>query len=294
MTKENLERSLKKNRFINQTANVFFWGVSAGVLLLIASMLFIILSKGLSGITLGFLLGLPDELEAGGGIGPVLFNSFYVLILSMIFSLPIGIGAGIYLAEFAPNNKLTSFIRMCVEGLASVPSIVFGLFGLAIFVYYFQIGLTILGGAVTLSFLNLPVLVRVTEEAVRAVPKELREAAYALGSTKFQCVSRVVLPAAFSGIVTGISLVVGRAYGESAVIILTAGTSTSGAMWDLNLFSQGSTLAVHLWYVQSEAIVEDAKHIADRSAAVLVFVVLMLNFVMRIPVWLNERKFKMR
>ncbi|MCK9905616.1 phosphate ABC transporter permease PstA, partial [Frankia sp. Cpl3] len=205
-------------------------------------------------------------------------------------SIPLGIGAGIYLAEYAPNNAFTAFIRICVEGLASVPSIVFGLFGLALFVGYFQIGLTILGGAASLSLLNLPVLTRVAEEAIRAVPQELRAAAYALGSTKFQCIRKVVLPASLNGIITGISLVAGRAYGESAVIILTAGTSTSGEMWDLNLFSPGSTLAVHLWYVQSEAIVADAREIADKAAAVLVFVVLLLNLLLRIPVWINQRK----
>lgn len=280
--------------YLDRTATGFFWLLGVGAILFITWLLYTILSRGLPSITWEFLYKLPEEIDVGGGIGPVLFNSFYVLILSLVFSLPIGIGAGIYLAEYAPNNGFTAFIRMCVESLASVPSIVFGLFGLALFVGYFQIGLTILGGSITLGLLNLPVLTRVTEEAIRAIPKELREASYAMGATKFQCIRTVVLPAALSGIITGISLVAGRAYGESAVIILTAGTSTSGAMWDWNLFSPGSTLAVHLWYVQSEAIVADAREIADKSAAVLVFVVLALNLVLRIPVWLNERKFKLR
>ncbi len=281
-------------RFLDKSATGFFWIMGIGGVALIIWLLYTILSKGLPPITWEFLLKLPEEIDEGGGIGPVLFNSFYVLLLSLLFSLPIGIGAGIYLAEYAPDNKATAFIRICVESLASVPSIVFGLFGLALFVGYFQIGLTILGGAASLALLNLPVLTRVTEEAIRAVPAELRHASYALGATKFQCIRTVVLPAALGGIITGISLVAGRAYGESAVIILTAGTSTSGVMWDFSLFSPGSTLAVHLWYVQSEAIVADAREIADKSAAVLVFVVLMLNLVLRIPVWLSERKFRMR
>ncbi|MGD8188380.1 phosphate ABC transporter permease PstA [Brevibacillus ginsengisoli] len=279
---------------LNKAWTFFFWLMGIGSVILVGWLLYTILSRGLPSITWDFLYKLPDEIEAGGGIGPVFFNSFYVLILSMIVSLPIGIGAGIYLAEYAPNNGFTAFIRMCVESLASVPSIVFGLFGLSLFVGYFQIGLTIIGGAVSLGLLNLPVLTRVTEESIRAVPKELRAASYALGATKWQCIRTVVLPAALSGIITGISLVAGRAYGESAVIILTAGTSTSGAMWDFNLFSPGETLAVHLWYVQSEAIVPDAKEIANKSAAVLVFVVLMLNLLLRIPIWLSERKFKLR
>lgn len=294
MSKELLSRKKSLPRFVDKIATLLFWLMGIGAITLVAWLLYTILSKGLPTISWDFFINLPEEINAGGGIGPVLFNSFYVLLLSLLFSLPVGIGAGIYLAEYAPNNRFTGFIRMCVESLASVPSIVFGLFGLALFVGYFQIGLTIIGGAVSLAFLNLPVLTRVTEESIRAVPKELREASYALGATKFQCIRTVVLPAALSGIVTGISLVAGRAYGESAVIILTAGTTTSGAMWDFSLVSPGETLAVHLWYVQSEAIVEDAREIADKSAAVLVFVVLLLNFLLRIPVWLSERKFRMR
>jgi phosphate transport system permease protein len=294
MNRDFLKRKKTLPRLFDRTATLFFWLMGLTAVTFITWLLYTILSKGLPHITLEFLVKLPEEIDEGGGIGPVLFNSFYVLFLSMLFSLPIGIGAGIYLAEYAPDNRFTALIRMCVESLASVPSIVFGLFGLALFVGYFQIGLTILGGAASLALLNLPVLTRVTEEAIRAVPQELRAASYALGATKFQCIRTVVLPAAMSGIVTGVSLVAGRAYGESAVIILTAGTSTSGVMWDFNLFSPGSTLAVHLWYVQSEAIVADAQQIAEKSAAVLVFVVLALNLLLRIPVWLSERKLKLR
>ncbi|MCY7486293.1 phosphate ABC transporter permease PstA [Paenibacillus alvei] len=279
-------------KLYNQTATVLFYALGAAVLLLIFWLLYTILSKGLSGITLEFLTRVPEEIDAGGGIGPVLFNSFYILILSLLISVPIGVGAGIYMAEYAPANRFTEGLRMCVESLSSVPSIVFGLLGLAIFAEYFQIGLTILGGAVSLAFLNLPMLCRVTEEAIRDVPIELRNAAYALGTTKFQTIRTVVLPVALQAVITGICLVAGRAFGESAVIILTAGLSTSGEMWDFNLFSPGETLAVHLWYVQSEAIVEDASQIADKAAAVLVFVVLFINLVFRIPLWFNNRKLK--
>ncbi|WP_430110716.1 phosphate ABC transporter permease PstA [Paenibacillus sp. B1-33] len=279
-------------KLYNQTATVLFYALGAAVLVLIFWLLYTILSKGLSGITLEFLTRVPEEIDAGGGIGPVLFNSFYILILSLLISVPIGVGAGIYMAEYAPANRFTEGLRMCVESLSSVPSIVFGLLGLAIFAEYFQIGLTILGGAVSLAFLNLPMLCRVTEEAIRDVPIELRNAAYALGTTKFQTIRTVVLPVALQAVITGICLVAGRAFGESAVIILTAGLSTSGEMWDFNLFSPGETLAVHLWYVQSEAIVEDASQIADKAAAVLVFVVLFINLVFRIPLWFNNRKLK--
>ena len=292
MIQQSTYKIKKRSIFQDRAFTILFWIFGIGLSLFICALLFVIVSKGITKIDMNFILGLPQELDEGGGIGPMLFNSFYILIISMLLSIPIGIGSGIYLAEYAPNTRFTSALRMCVESLASVPSIVFGLFGMALFMDYFKIGLTILGGGITLALLNLPMLVRVTEEAIRGVPIELKEAAYALGVTKFQCIRTIVLPTAFSRIITGISLVAGRAYGESAVIILTAGTSSSGVMWDFNIFSPGSTLAVHLWYVQSEAIVPDAREIADKAAAVLVLVVLAINFLLRGTAWLSNRKLK--
>ncbi|HEY4390868.1 MAG TPA: phosphate ABC transporter permease PstA [Paenibacillus sp.] len=292
MTGYKLSRKTTRSLLWDRVATGCFYALGAGVMLLVFWLLFTILSKGLPQISWGFLIKLPEEIDAGGGIGPMLFNSFYILFLSLLISVPIGVGAGIYMAEYAPNNRFTEILRICVESLSSVPSIVFGLLGLAIFAEYFGIGLTILGGAVSLAFLNLPMLARVTEEAVRAVPNDLRHAAYGLGTTQFHMIRTVVIPTAMQAIITGICLVAGRAFGESAVIILTAGLSTSGEMWDFNLFSPGETLAVHLWYVQSEAIVEDARQIADKSAAVLVFVVLLINLVFRLPIWINNRKLK--
>ncbi|MET3850713.1 phosphate ABC transporter permease PstA [Paenibacillus sp. OAE614] len=285
-------RKMQRSLVYDRLATYGFYGLGILVLLLIFWLLLTILGKGLPGLSLEFLMKLPEDMDPGGGIGPVLFNSFYILILSLLISVPIGVGAGIYMAEYAPPNKFTEVLRICVESLSSVPSIVFGMLGLAIFAEYFQIGLTILGGAVSLAFLNLPMLARVTEEAVRAVQNDVKNASYALGMTKFQCIRTVIIPMAMQGIVTGICLVAGRAFGESAVILLTAGLSTSGEMWDFNLFSPGETLAVHLWYVQSEAIVEDARQIADKSAAVLVIVVLLMNLLFRIPLWISNRRLK--
>jgi phosphate transport system permease protein len=282
-------RQISRARRRDKIATAGFYCLGALIMLLIFWLLLTILGKGLPGLRPDFLIKQPEEIDPGGGIGPVLFNSFYILFISLFISVPLGIGAGIYMAEYAPDNGFTSALRMAVESLSSVPSIVFGMLGLAIFAEYFDIGLTILGGGVSLALLNLPMLARVTEEAVRAVPGELREAGYALGTTQFHVIRRIVLPVALPAIITGVCLVAGRAFGESAVIILTAGLSTSGEMWDFNLFSPGETLAVHLWYVQSEAIVEDARQIADKSAAVLVFVVLMLNLVFRLPLWLGKR-----
>ncbi|SFJ14961.1 phosphate transport system permease protein [Paenibacillus sp. UNC496MF] len=280
------------NRFNDKLFTGIVWAVGILTVLFIIALLFTILQKGMPKLSLGFLYGEPSEIMEGGGIGPLLFNSFYVLIISLIISIPLGMASGIYLAEFAPANKFIAFIRICVEGLASVPSIIFGLFGIVLFVETLDLGLTILGAAVSLAFLNLPVLTRVTEEAIRAVPPEMKNASFALGSTHLQTIRRVLIPVALNGIVTGICLVAGRAFGESAVIILTGGVTSSGVMWDFNPLSPGATLAVHLWYVQSEAIVPDARLIAEKSAAVLVFIVLLINIVFRVPLWMNARKMR--
>lgn len=268
------------------------WTLTSLVLILIFGLLIYILSKGLPKITPDFLVGLPDEIEAGGGVGPFLFNSFYVLILSLVISVPIGIGSGVYLAEYAQNNRFTDFIRTSVESLASVPSIVIGLFGYVLFVDIFDIGLTILGASVALSFLNLPVITRVTEESIQAVTADVREASYALGATKAQTIVKVVIPAALNGIISGVSLATSRAFGESALILLVGGTSTSGVMWDWNLLSPGGTLPIQLWYVQSEALVSDAPEIAQKASALLVLITLLLGMVLRLPLWIRDVRFK--
>lgn len=287
-----LKKNNSKNKLKDKIFTHFVWYISTLLIIVILFIVGRIFLRGISGITPKFLLGLPSEIDAGGGIGPFLFNSFYVLIISLIISLPIGIGAGIFLAEFAPKNRFTEFIRTCVESLASVPSIVFGLFGYVLFVNVFDVGLTILGAGVTLSLLNLPIITRVTEEAIQSVPNELREASYSLGMTQSYTILTVILPAALSGIMTAISLAACRAFGESAIILLAGGTATSGNMWDFNPLSEGGTLPVHLWYVQSEALVSDAKQIADRSATVLIIIVLVISVVLRIPVWIRDWKSK--
>ncbi|MFY4775109.1 phosphate ABC transporter permease PstA [Metabacillus sp. RGM 3146] len=270
------------------------WVVMIAIFAVIFAMLFKIMAKGLMLLTPDFFWKLPDDIEVGGGIGPYLFNSFYVLIISLIISIPIGVGSGIYLAEYAPQNRFTEFIRTCVESLASVPSIVFGVFGYMLFVDTFQVGQTILGAGVTLALLNLPVIARVTEEAIQSVPRELREASYAMGATKSITINRVVIPAALSGILTGISLAACRAFGESAIILLAGGTNFSGAMGDFNLTSPGGTLPVYLWYIQSTGLVADASQIADKSAAILVVIVLGISLLTRVPIWIRDNSMKRR
>jgi phosphate transport system permease protein len=267
----------------DRLATGFFWLSGIVIILILAWFLIRILGDGLPMLSWKFITGRPQEIMAGGGVGPQLFNSFYILFLSLLFSLPIGMGAGIYLSIYAKKNKFTDLIRVSVEVLSSVPSIVFGLFGFLLFANLLGLKFSIIGGAATLSLLNLPVLVRVTEEAIRSVPASYWEASLALGSTRWQAIRKVLLPAAMPSLITGVTLVAGRALGESAILIYTAGLSTSRFFPDWNPFTMGETLSVHLWYVQSEAIVPDAKEIAKGSAALLLIVVLIFNLLIAIP-----------
>ena len=280
---QNLKKQLNRNILYDKLITTVLYTVSFMSLLFVIWLLYTVVFKHITDVRPEFITGIPEELSEGGGIGPFLFNSFYVTILSIIIALPVSLGAGIYMAEYAKDGKFTNFISTGIEALASVPSIVLGLFGLSLFVGYFGIGLTILGSAVTLALLGMPVLTKVIEDALRSVPKELRTSALALGATKFEAISKIVLPVALSRIFTGISLVTGRAFGESAVILLVGGTSASDKLFNFDLFAPGATLAVHLWYVQSEAIVPDAHEIAMKSSAVLVCSVLLINIVLRIP-----------
>ncbi|SCW54952.1 phosphate transport system permease protein [Paenibacillus tianmuensis] len=274
----------------DRIATLYFWATGAVIIVILAWFLFRILGDGLPMLNWNFITGKPSEIMAGGGVGPQLFNSFYILFLSLLFSLPIGIGAGVYLAIYAKKNRFTDVVRVSVEALSSVPSIVFGLFGFLLFVNWMGLKFSIIGGAITLSLLNLPVLVRVTEEAIRSVPESYWEASLALGSTRWQAIRKVLIPASLPSLITGITLVAGRALGESAILIYTAGLSVSRFFPDLNPLSMGETLSVHLWYVQSEAIVPDAKDIAKGSAALLLIVVLIFNLLIGIPSRMLQKK----
>jgi phosphate transport system permease protein len=196
----------------------------------------------------------------------------------------VAVGAGIYLAEYAKETRLTKCIRLSVESLAAVPSIVLGLFGMILFVHVLHLGFSILGGALTLVLLNLPLLVRVTEESVRSVPKAYKEASLALGATELQTITRVILPQALPGIITGITLTAGRALGETAILIFTAGTTVSRHMFDFDVMAGGETLAVHLWYLMSTGLVPDRGIIADGIGALLLLIILAFNMVMLLSV----------
>lgn len=261
----------------DKLAKTGLWLVGIFLVGILALFIGYMLYKGLPMLTPGFVFGMPSDTEAGGGVGPQLFNTVYILLLSMLFSIFIAVGAAIYLSEYAKDNRLTRFIRLSTESLSTVPSIVLGLFGMTVFVDFLGMGFSILGGALALSLLNLPILVRVTEEALQTVPQTYREASLALGATKWQTIRKVVLPEAAGGIVTGIMLAGGRAIGESAILIFTAGTTVSRHMADFDLFAGGETLAVHLWYVMGIGLVPDRVEIANGIGALLILVVLIIN-----------------
>ncbi|MDD6383334.1 phosphate ABC transporter permease PstA [Mitsuokella sp.] len=276
----------------NKLAVAGLWLAGFFILGLLAVFLGYILYKGLPVLSPQFVLGKSSDIMAGGGVGAQLFNSFYMLLISMGISIPIALGAGIYLAEYARENKLTKCIRLSVESLATVPSIVLGLFGMIIFVNMMNMGFSILGGSLTLVLLNLPMLVRVTEEAIRTVPKSYEEASLALGATKLQTICRVVLPNALPGIITGITLTAGRALGETAILIFTAGTTVSRHMFDTDVMAGGETLAVHLWYLMSTGLVPDRDMIADGIGALLILTILVFNFILLLPLKLLRHSTK--
>ena len=275
---------------IDSMTTGLLWLAGLAILALLAAFLGYILYNGLPALSLDFILGKPKEMEAGGGVGPQLFNSFYILILSMVVSIPLAVGEGIYLAEYAKPSRLTNAIRLSTECLATVPSIVLGLFGMILFVNFLGVGFSIIGGALTLMLLNLPVLVRVTEETLRTIPETYREASLALGATKWQTLWKVILPVAMPGIITGITLTAGRALGETAILIFTSGTTVSRHFPDFDLFAGGETLAVHMWYVMSAGLIPDKELIADGIGALLIVTILIFNLLFAIPARVMQRR----
>ena len=264
----------------DRAVTAVLWG--AGLLIIGVLTLFLgyILIKGLPVLSGSFIFGQSSDITAGGGVGAQLFNTFYILFLSLLVATPIAIGAGIYLAEYSARGRLADMIRLSVECLASVPSIVLGLFGMILFINLMGFGISLGVGAMTLALMNLPIIVRVTEESLKTVPREYREASLALGATKWQTIARVVLPAAMPGIVTGITLTAGRAVGETAILIFTAGTTVSRVIPDFSLSAGGETLAVHMWYVMAIGLVPDRIDVANGTGALLILVILLFNLVL--------------
>jgi len=277
------DNGVKVRRLVDTLATIVLWAMASSIIVLLAAFIIYLFYLGGHALSPAFLFGLPKETSAGGGIGPEIYNSFYILFLTLIFTVPISLAAGIYLQEYARPGLFRSVVQFSAESLATVPSIVMGLFGLLIFVYYFKWGFTALGGALTLTLLNLPALMRVTQEALSSVPDSLREASMGLGATKWQTVYRTVLPSAIGRLTTGIVLIAGRIFGETAALIFTSGLSVQGNHpYDLSPFRPAETLSIHLWYTHSESIVPDVDRIGNGSALTLLIMVLLFNIAARV------------
>ncbi|WP_035054449.1 phosphate ABC transporter permease PstA [Carnobacterium pleistocenium] len=267
------------------------YALSIVIVLILFSLLAFILVRGVPQISWEFLTRPTRSFQAGGGIGIQLFNSFYLLFLTMLISTPLALGAAIYLSEYARQNWLTDVIRTAIEVLSSLPSVVVGLFGFLIFVIQFGYGFSILSGALALTIFNLPLLTRTIEDSLQAIPSIQREAGLALGLSRWETVTRIIFPAALPGILTGMILAAGRVFGEAAALIYTAGQSAPAldfTNWNpqsitspLNITRPAETLAVHIWKINSEGVMPDGAQVSAGASAVLVIAVLLFNLVAR-------------
>ena len=289
-----LTRRIRRAHQMDKLATAVIWAGAAIIVTLLAALILYMVVHGIQAlswhfITTGAAKPAPGKFvtPAGSGIGDQLFNSVYFLVLTMLIAIPLGLGGGIYMSEYLAPGRLASTLRTCTEMLASLPSIVVGLFGLLIFVNKTHWGYTLLGGSLAVTVLNLPVMVRVTEDSLRALSNDLREGSLALGAGKWTTIRKVLLPAAVPSLVTGFILAAGRIFGEAAALIFTAGVSTpdlnfanwnplhSNSPW--NPMRPAETLAVHIWKLNSESVLPDARKIADGSAATLIIAVLLFN-----------------
>ena len=271
----------------DRAATVVLWGTGAFVLLILGAIIVHFALAAWGVVSPSFVLSDPSD-AALGGILPVLWNSIYMLVLTMVIAVPIGVLGGIYMSEYAGDNALTNAIRFAEEAISSVPSIVVGLFGLILFVDDLHMGFTALGGALALTLFNLPLTTRLSEQALRAVPQDERSASLALGATKWQTIQHVVVPLAIPGLITGVILTAGRVFGEAAVLLFTAGIGTP-PHYDFTNFDllnpaspwsplrPATTLSVYIYKLQSEGLGAYVNQIVDGAAAILISMVLIFN-----------------
>lgn len=246
--------------------------VTAAVLVVIIAFVAV---NGLPVMSLDFIFGWPEGVNAEGGIFPTIVSTLYVTALAMLICTPIAVLAAVYLAEYAKQGRLVTFIRYAADTLSSVPSIVMGLFGYAMFVEAMGFGLSMLSAALALALMMMPIVMRTTEEAIRAVPRYIRWGAYGLGATKWQVVSKIVLPSAFPRIATGIVLAIGRAIGETAVVLYTMGQAINLPLTPLD---SGRPMTIHLYQLANEGINMQA---AYGTALLLMLMILAFNLFAR-------------
>lgn len=271
-----------------KTAQKFMNGifVIAGIITLLILIVIIgyILIKGLPAINLDFLFSSPIDSGESGGIFPMIVSSIYVTVIAIGIATPLGLGAAIYMVEYAKEGKIVTLIRFGAETLASIPSIIFGLFGLAFFVIFLNLGWSILSGGLVLALMALPTIFQVSEVSLKAVPSLYKEGSFGLGATKWQTIYKVILPAAIPGIITGIILGMTRAMSEAAAVMYAVGSSLT---MPVSMFDPGRPLPLHLYLLATEGISMDN---AYGTAAVLVILILVITFVTNYAVERYQKK----
>ena len=268
---------MTRKRIIQRIAFSLFGAIS----FIVVAVLFIILGfiaiKGIRVISWEFLTAMPDQGMTKGGIFPAIVGTACLMVGSMLFAFPIGVLSGIYINEFLKESYFKRFIRMMTDNLAGIPSIVFGLFGMALFVNYLEFGDSIIAGSLTLGLLVLPVVIRTTEEALKSVEDSLRVGSLALGATKLQTIRKVVLPVAFPNIITGLILSIGRVSGETAPSLFTVAAYFLPRLPG-SIFDQVMALPYHLYVITTSGTnIEESRPMAYGTALVLIFIVLMIN-----------------
>ena len=261
--------------------NVYVWGMrilmwlAAGITAALTLFLLgYVLIKGLPNITWELLSTKPSYLRGTVGILPDILNTLYIILTTLLFVLPLGVGAAIYLTEYATNKRLVSMIEYAAETLSGIPSIIYGLFGSLFFCLFLDLDKSLLAGAMTLVIMNLPTIMRTTQESLKTVPQSYREGAFGLGAGKWRVIRTVVLPNCVEGVITGCILSVGRIVGESAALLFTAGFAHALNGFFEGLFSSGATLTVALYVYATE---DGNFEVAFAIAAILMILTLLIN-----------------
>jgi phosphate transport system permease protein len=247
-------------------------------LLSLGTIVYFIVAKGSGAISWQFLTQSPKDAMTAGGVAPAIVGTFYLVLGAIGFSFPLGLACAIYLCEYSPKSYIINIIRISINNLAGVPSVVFGLFGLAVFVKFFGFGVSILSGALTLGIMVLPQIISASQEALLTVPQSYREASFALGATPWKTIKKAVIPPALPGILTGVILSVGRVAGETAPIIFTAATLYKRG-YPNSVFSEVMALPYHIYGLMTEGThPAQQKEIAYGCAFVLLVLVLSVSF----------------
>jgi phosphate transport system permease protein len=265
-------------RSTQKIAKIVIWSATLLVIVLLLDIMIYILLKGVPALNWQFLTEIPRDMGRSGGISSTIVGTLLVTEVAIFVATPLGVGTAFYLTEYTGEGRVTRIIRFSADSLAGIPSIVYGLFGFIFFVIYLNLGWSILSGGLTLAVMILPTIIRTSEEAIRTVPSMYREVSFSLGGTKWQTITRAVVPTALPGITIGIILGIGRCVAETAAVILTAG---SVLRMPISPFSPTRTMAVHFYILAREGI---SMKMAYGTAALLIIIILLINVVANILV----------